>query len=130
MRVFLPFGVKVSFIFLQGYRKLWISEGKKLWRTEIAYLLSSFLWDFKIQILIIITWSMVKRYVTAIFLSWLKPIFSHFLKLISLLTDVVLGKVIPKIYSKFKGEHPRRSVILIKLHATLLKSHFGVDFLL
>ena len=39
---------------------------------------------------------------------------------------VFLGKGVLKIYSKFTGEHPCRSSISMKLHATLLKSHFGM----
>ena len=41
-------------------------------------------------------------------------------------SEVFLGKGVLKICSKFKGEHPRRSVISINLLATLLKSHFGM----
>ena len=36
-----------------------------------------------------------------------------------------LGKDILKICSKVKGEHKCRSAISIKLHASLLKSHFS-----
>ena len=55
-------------------------------------------------------------------------------KLISQLKEaalqVFLGKGVPKIRSKFKGEHPCQSAVSIKLHATLLKLHFGKDVLL
>ena len=46
--------------------------------------------------------------------------------------EVFLGKGVLKIYSKFKGEHPYRSAISIKLQckAILLKSHFSMGFLL
>ena len=61
----------------------------------------------------------------------------HFLFLVgwSLLSrnshqEVFLVKGILKIRSKFTGEHPCRSVISIKLLATLLKLHFGMGVLL
>ena len=41
----LPFVLRVSFIFLQGYRKIWIIMVEKLWRIEIVYFLPSCLWD-------------------------------------------------------------------------------------
>ena len=44
--------------------------------------------------------------------------------------EVFLGKGVLKICSKFTGEHPCRSVISVKLLCTLLKSHFGIGFLL
>ena len=44
--------------------------------------------------------------------------------------EVFLGKSILKICIKFTGEHPCQSVILIKLLATLLKSHLGMGVLL
>ena len=46
--------------------------------------------------------------------------------------EVFLRKVLLKIYSKFIGEHPCRSMISIKLlcFATLLKSQFGMGVLL
>ena len=44
LRVSLSFGLRVSFIFLKVYRKVWIIMGEKLWRIEIAYFLSSCLW--------------------------------------------------------------------------------------
>ena len=44
--------------------------------------------------------------------------------------EVFLEKGVPKICSKFTGEHPCRSVISIKLLTTLLKSHFGMCVLL
>ena len=47
LRVSLPFVLGVSFIFPQGYRKIWIIKGEKLWRTAIAYFLPSWLWDLK-----------------------------------------------------------------------------------
>ena len=40
--------------------------------------------------------------------------------------EVFLEKVVLKICSKFKGEHPCQRVIC----ATLLKSHFGMSVLL
>ena len=43
LRVSLPFDLRVTFIFPQKYRPVWISVGK----IEIAYV--SFLWDFKIN---------------------------------------------------------------------------------
>ena len=49
MRVSYSFGVRVNFIFLQEYQKVGIIMGEKLWRIEIAYFLSSCLWDLKIQ---------------------------------------------------------------------------------
>ena len=48
----------------------------------------------------------------------------------SSLPEVFIGKVVLKICSKFTGDHPCRSVISIKLFATLLKSHFGMGVLL
>ena len=39
LRVSVPFGLRVIFIFLGGYRKVWIIAGGKLWRLEIAYLM-------------------------------------------------------------------------------------------
>ena len=44
--------------------------------------------------------------------------------------EVFLGKGILRIYTKFTEEHPCRSVILIKLFTSLLKSHFGMGVLL
>ena len=46
--------------------------------------------------------------------------------------EVLLVKGALKIGRKFRGEHPCRSVISIKLQskATLLKSHFGMSVLL
>ena len=44
--------------------------------------------------------------------------------------EVFLRKGVLKISSKFTGEHPCWSVISIKLHAALLKSHFGMGVLL
>ena len=41
-------------------------------------------------------------------------------------SEVSLRKGILKIYSKYTGEHPCRSVISIKLLVTLLKSHFDM----
>ena len=43
---------------------------------------------------------------------------------------VFSGKDVVKICSKFTGEHPCRSVISIKLQATLLKLYFGMGVLL
>ena len=91
--------------------KVWISVWQKLSRIEIAYFLSSFQWDLKIQILIIqiITCSAAKKYVVVIFSSWFKRIFSHISILISQFTKaalyVFLEKSILKICSKFTGEH-------------------------
>ena len=83
---------------------------------------------------LVITYSNTGKYLIVIFSSLSKRIFYHFPKLISQLTEtavqVFLGKGVLKICSKFKGEHPCRSVISIKLHTTLLKSHFSVDVLL
>ena len=46
--------------------------------------------------------------------------------------QVFLGKDVLKIYSKFTGEHPYRSLVSVKLlhFATLLKSHFDMGALL
>ena len=44
--------------------------------------------------------------------------------------EVFLGKGFLKIYSKFTGELPCRSVISINMYVTLLKSHFSMGFLL
>ena len=44
--------------------------------------------------------------------------------------EVFIGKAVLKICSKFAGEHPCRSLISIKLLATLLKSNFGTGVLL
>ena len=91
--------------------KVWISVWWKLSRIEIAYFLSSFLWDLKIQILIIqiITCSAAKKYVVVTFSSWFKRIFCHISILISQFTKaalyVFLEKSILKICSKFTGEH-------------------------
>ena len=109
LHVSLPFGLRVNSIFLQGYRKVLLIVGEKLRRTEIAYFLSSCLWE----ILIIITCSTAKKYVIVIFFSWSKPIFSHFSKLISQLTEAALHVFLGK-----------------NLHATLLKSQFTMDILL
>ena len=51
LRVSVPFGIRVTFVFPQEYRKVRISVGKKLSRIEIAYL--SLSWHLKILILII-----------------------------------------------------------------------------
>ena len=48
----------------------------------------------------------------------------------SSLPEVFLRKGVMKICRKFTGEHSCRSVISIKLLATLLKSHFGMGVLL
>ena len=53
LRVSVPFGIRVTFVFPQEYRKVRISVEKKLSRIEIAYL--SLSWHLKILILII-TW--------------------------------------------------------------------------
>ena len=45
-------------------------------------------------------------------------------------SEMFLRKDVLKIYSKFTGDHPCRIVILIKLLAILLKSHFDIDVLL
>ena len=45
LRVSLPFVLRVSFIFLQGYGKVSIIMGEKLWRIEIVYFLPSCLRD-------------------------------------------------------------------------------------
>ena len=42
LRVCYPFGLRVSFIFIQVCSKIRISLGEKLSKIEIAYLLSSF----------------------------------------------------------------------------------------
>ena len=72
--------------------KVWISVWWKLSRIEIAYFLSSFLWDLKIQILIIqiITCSAAKTYVVVIFSSWFQRIFFHISILISQFTKAAL----------------------------------------
>ena len=44
--------------------------------------------------------------------------------------EVFLGKGVLKICSKFTGEHPCRSVILINLLCNLFKSHFSMGGLL
>ena len=80
--VFLPFGLSVSLLFLQRYWKVWISLGEQLSRTEISYLFFSYLWDLKIQILIIITCSKATKHAIVSFLSWSRPIFLLFSKLI------------------------------------------------
>ena len=51
-------------------------------------------------------------------------------KLRSSYPEVFLVKGVLKICSKFTGEHSCRSVISIKLLATLLKSYFGMGVLL
>ena len=82
------------------------------------------------EILIIISYCKIKKYVIIIFSAWSKRIFSHFSKLIFQLTEaalqVFLGKSVRKICHKFKGEHQRWSPISITLHAMLLKSHFSM----
>ena len=85
LRVSLPFGVCVNFIFLQGYWRVWIIVGKKLWRIEIVYFC-----QVACTILIIITCSTAKKYVIVVFLSWSKRLSSHFSKLISQLTEAAL----------------------------------------
>ena len=52
LRVSLPFGIRVTFIFLQEYRKVWIIMGEKLWRIEITYFFSSCLWDLNYNYLL------------------------------------------------------------------------------
>ena len=81
--VSLSFGLRVSFIFLQGYRKILISMGENLSKIEITYFLPSFLSYLKLQILIVITCSKATKHVIVIFMSWSKPIVSQFSKLIS-----------------------------------------------
>ena len=44
--------------------------------------------------------------------------------------EVFLRKGVLKIRSKFTGEHPCRNVVSVRLHATLLKSRFGIGVLL
>ena len=39
------YGLRVSVNFLQGYWKVWIIMGGKLWKTEVAYFWSNCLWD-------------------------------------------------------------------------------------
>ena len=78
--------------FLQGYWRTWISVGEKLSIIEIAYLLLSFLWDLKIQNLIIITCSKATKHMIVLFLSWSKLIWSHFSKINSQFTEVTLQR--------------------------------------
>ena len=75
---------------------------------ELKYFLSSCLWDLNYNHLLY-----NKMYVIVIFSSWSKRIFSHFLKLISQLTEatpqVFFRESVLKICSKYKEKHPRRS---------------------
>ena len=111
LHVSLPFGLRVTFIFPQEYRKFWISVG-------------SFLWHLKI--LITITCLKATKHVIKISLLWSKSYFLPLFKINfsihrSSPPEVFLGKGVLKICCKFTGEQPCRSAISINLAASEFK---------
>ena len=99
--------ISVTFIFPQGYQKVWISMREQLLGTDIAYLFSSFLWNLKIKIWIIITYCKAMKYIIIIMLPSSKSIFSHFSKLMSQLNPLnAIPTKWPSTLKQFVGKLP------------------------
>ena len=79
----------------------------------------------------LVTISNVAKYIRCVEkrCNWLRNIIAPFLWLLqNQLSRGVLGKGVPKICSKFTGEH--RCLSVISIVSTLLKSHFSMGVLL